>query len=77
MALWKTKNIDEIDNVWEISEVMKVPEVSSKGLKTLGEMKDRVRAELDLVDADNTPSWIEGEVGIYQFISITEMIYAV
>jgi len=77
MAYWKTKTIDEIDDISEMVEAMKVLEVPSKGLKTLKEMKGRVRAELHLVDADKTPSWIEGKVGIYQFITTTEMIYIV
>lgn len=74
MALWKTKNMDEIDDISEMVEAMRVLEVSSKGLKTLEEMKDRVRTTLQL-DADKIPSWIEGKVGIYQFIRTTEMIY--
>ena len=43
MASCKVKNIQEIDDLSEMSQAMAALGISCKGLKTLDEMKARVR----------------------------------
>ena len=47
MAAGKTKNINEIDDRGEMFEAMAVFYISSKGLQTLQDMKDRVKTTID------------------------------
>ena len=64
MAACKTKTIEEIEELGEMFETMKAFGISSTGLKTLDEMKAKVKKELNApVDK---PSWTAGQVGILQ-----------
>ena len=56
MASGKSKTIDEIDDMGEMFQALTVLGISSKGLTTLQEMKDRVKDELQ------QPSWTAGQV---------------
>ena len=47
MAAGKTKSINEIDDIGEMFEAMAVLDISSKGLQTLQDMKDRVKTTID------------------------------
>ena len=47
MAAAKTKSIDEIDDIGEMFEAMAALDISSKGLQTLQDMKDRVKITID------------------------------
>ena len=47
MAAGKTKSIDEIDDIGEMFEAMAALDISSKGLQTLQDMKDRVKTTID------------------------------
>ena len=58
----KTRTIDEMDDIFEMVEVMKALGIAATGLKTLDEMKSRVKAELN--QAEITPSWSAGQVRI-------------
>ena len=62
MASGKTKNIDEIDDIGEMFQAMAALDISCKGLKTLDDMKARVREELH--QSVKTPSWTAGQVRI-------------
>ena len=54
------KGIDEIDDIIEMSCIMKSLGVSSKGLRTLDEMKQRVKETLRL--SEKKSSWTAKEV---------------
>ena len=60
MASSKTRTIDEIDDIIEMAQAMEALGMSSKGLKTLDEMKERVKKELH--QSAKTPSWTAGQV---------------
>ena len=60
MASSKTKTIDEIDDLIEMGQAMLALGISSKGLKTLDEMKNRVKDKLR--QSANSPSWTAGQV---------------
>ena len=62
MATGKTRTIHEIDDIAEMFQAMTALDISCKGLKTLDEMKDRVKKELH--QSTNTPSWTAGQVRI-------------
>ena len=62
MATSKAKTIDDIDDFKEMLEVMTALEISSGGLKTLDEMKSRVKSELEQLP--NIPSWTAGQVNV-------------
>lgn len=62
MATSKAKTIDDIDDFKEMLEVMTALEISSGGLKTLDEMKSRVKSELEQLR--NIPSWTAGQVSV-------------
>ena len=62
MASCKTKTIEEIDDVLEMYKAMEALGISSGGLKTLDEMKAKVREEFN-VDRTNRTA---GEVRILQ-----------
>lgn len=62
MATSKAKTIDDIDDFKEMLEVMTALEISSGGLKTLDEMKSRVKSELEQLS--NIPSWTAGQVSV-------------
>ena len=62
MAARKTKSIDEIDDIGEMFEAMAALDISSKGLQTLQDMKDRVKTTID--QSSKSPSWSAGQVRI-------------
>ena len=64
MASSKAKNIQEIDDLSEMFQAMAALGISCKGLKTLDEMKARVRGELNA--SDEKPSWTAGQVRNFQ-----------
>ena len=60
MASGKSKTIDEIDDMSDMFQAMAALNISWKGLKTLQQMKDRVKDELH--QSANKPSWTAGQV---------------
>jgi len=63
MADGKAKfNIDEIDNIAEMFQAMMALNISCEGLKTLDQMKDRVKEQLN--QPQKTPTWTAGQVRI-------------
>ena len=60
-----TPDIDKIDNIVDMADIMRTLKISSKGLKTLDEMKSKVKETLQSL-AKNS-SWTE-EVRILQYI---------
>ena len=60
MALNKTKNIEEIDDLFEMFQAMAALGISCTGLQTLDDLKRRARAELS--QTPNKPSWKVGQV---------------
>lgn len=60
MALSKTKDIEEIDDLFEMFQAMAALGISCKGLQTLDELKRRARDELS--QTTNKPSWKAGQV---------------
>ena len=65
MAAGETKNINEINDIAEMYQAMAALDISCKGLKTLDQMKARVRDELQ--QTAKTPSWTAGQVRILNF----------
>lgn len=64
MASGKPKTIEEIDDISNMLEVMAALGISCKGLKTLEEMKTRVRKELN--QSKEKPCWTVGQVRTLQ-----------
>ena len=64
MASSKAKNIQEIDDLSEMFQAMAALGISCKGLKTLDEMKAKVKEELN--PSVDKPSWTAGQVRILQ-----------
>ena len=64
MSSCKTKNIQEIDDLSEMFEAMAALGISCKGLKTLDQMKAKVKEELNA--SVDKPSWTAGQVRIHQ-----------
>ena len=60
MACGKSKTIEEIDDLSDMFEVMAALDISCKGLKTLDEMKSRVKTELN--QSVEKPCWTAGQV---------------
>lgn len=60
MASSKTKTIDEIDDISEMAEAMTALGMSCKGLKTLDDMKEKVRDEFH--QSLKKPRWNAGQV---------------
>ena len=60
MASGKSKTINEIDDIADMFQAMEALGISCKGLKTLQEMKDRVKDELH--QSAKKPSWTAGQV---------------
>jgi len=65
MATCKTKTIEEIDDLWEMLKAMEAFGISHSGLKTLDEMKAKVKEELDA--SVDKPCWTAGQT--YQILS--------
>ena len=61
-----TPDIDKIDNIVDIIEIMVRLRIPSKGLKTLDEMKSKVKETLQSL-AKNS-SWTAKEVRTLQYI---------
>ena len=68
----RTKSIEEIDDLSEMLQAMDALGISCKGLKTLDEMKAKVKEELN-ASADK-PSWTAGQVRIHQLEHIENAI---
>ena len=62
MASGGTKTIEEIDDIMEMYPAMMALGISCKGLKTLDEMKAKVKEELN--PSVDKPSWTAGQVRI-------------
>ena len=60
MAARKTKSINEIDDIGEMFEATAALDISSKGLQTLQDMRDRVKATID--QSSKSPNWSAGQV---------------
>ena len=60
MASGKSKTIEEIDDLSDMIPVMAALGISCKGLKTLDEMKTRVKKELN--QSVEKPGWTAGQV---------------
>jgi len=60
MAASGTKTIDEIDDISEMFPAMAALGISCKGLKTLDQMRAKVKEELNL--SKDKPSWTAGQV---------------
>ena len=60
MATGTQKIIDEIEDIEEMTEAMKALGISYKGLKTLDQMKDKLRTSLH--QTANKPSWTARKV---------------
>ena len=56
----KARNINEIDDIVEMFQAMAALDIPCKGLKTLDQMKDRVRNELN--QSAKTPRWTAAQV---------------
>ena len=67
MAAGKTKSIYEIDDIAEMFQAMAALDISCKGLKTLDDMKSRVRDELG--QSEKTPVWTAGQVRMCNFLT--------
>ncbi|CAH3024544.1 unnamed protein product [Porites evermanni] len=68
MAAGKTKrNLDEIDDIGEMFEVMKALDISSKGLKSLEDMKERVKTIIG--EASKPTSWNAGQETVFAFVN--------
>ena len=66
MATGTKKTIDEIDDIVEMVQVMNVLKISSKGLKTLDQMKDKVKTSLR--QTKNKRSWTARKVTLDSFL---------
>ena len=64
MASSKATNIQEIDDLSEMFQTMAALGISCKGLKTLDEMKAKVKEELNA--SVDKPSWMAGQVRNFQ-----------
>jgi len=64
MASGNSRTIEGIDDIVEMGELLKALDISSKGLKTLEQMRARVRTALHL--SVEKPSWTAGQVRILQ-----------
>ena len=60
MATGTQKIIDEIEDIAEMTEAMNALGISYKGLKTLDQMKDKLRTSLH--QTANKPSWTAKKV---------------
>ena len=60
MASSKAKNIREIDDLSEMFQAMAALGISCKRLKTLDEMKAKVKEELNA--SVDKPNWMAGQV---------------
>ena len=66
MATGTQKTIDEIDDIAEMVQAMNALEISCKGLKTLDQMKDKIKTSLR--ETENKPSWTARKVTLDSFL---------
>lgn len=59
-------DIDKIDDIMDMVRTMTVMGVSSKGLRTLDEMKEKVKETLKM--SQKKSSWTAKEVRIYRVV---------
>ena len=64
MASRRTKTIEEIDELMEVCKIMEAFSISSSGLRTLDEMKAKVKEALN--PSVDKPSLTAGQVRILQ-----------
>jgi len=62
MASCRAKTIEEIDDLSEMFQAMTALNINSKGLKTLDEMKAKVKEELNA--SEEKSDWTAGQVRI-------------
>ena len=62
MAAVKSKQIEEIKDIWGMVQVMTALDISYEGCQTLDEMKARVKTELN--ESVEKPCWRAGKVRI-------------
>ena len=62
MAAVKSKQIEEIKDIWGMVQVMMALDISYEGCQTLDEMKARVKTELN--ESVEKPCWTAGKVRI-------------
>ena len=62
MASCRTKTIEEIDDVFEMLEVMKALDISCKGLTTLDQLKAKIKEEQNA--SVEKSKWTAGQVRI-------------
>ena len=62
MACSSTETIDEIDDLYEMVKIMEALDISSKGFKTLDELKTQVITTLN--QSQTKPNWAAGQVRI-------------
>ena len=62
-----TPDIDKIDDLADMLSIMESLKIPSKGLKTLDEMKEKVKKKLQSSEEKST--WTAKEVRILEFVS--------
>ena len=62
MASCRTKTIEEIDDLFEMLEVMKALDISCKGLTTLDQLKAKIKEEQNA--SVEKSKWTAGQVRI-------------
>ena len=65
MASCRAKTIEEIDDLSEMFQAMTALNINCKGLKTLDEMKAKVKEGLNA--SEEKPDWTAGQVRILLF----------
>ena len=60
MAAGKQKSLDEIEDLFEMSQLMRELGISTKGLKSKQQLKDRVRTTLE--QSSKSSGWSAGQV---------------
>ena len=68
----KAKDIDAIDDIVKMAQTMASLGVSSTGLRTLDEMKDRVKETLKISEKKES-SWTAKEVRLCQIVLVASM----
>ena len=66
------KDIDAIDDIMEMSTTMTSLGISSKGLRTLDEMKDRVKETLKISEKKKS-SWTAKEVRLCRVVLVASI----
>lgn len=71
-ACGKSKTIEEIDDLSDMVQVMAALGISWKGLKTMDEMKSRVKTKLN--QSVEKPGWTAGQVRTLQIKYIKTLL---